>query len=274
MTNVQTNEVPRILAVANQKGGVGKTTTSVNLATALSAIGQRVLLVDLDPQGNASTGLGIKRAGLKNSTYDIIFDDASVEETAHKTRVPNLEVLPSSIHLSGAEIELVNEENREYRLYNALRAATGYDYIIIDCLPSLSLLTLNALIAAHSVVVPLQCEFFALEGLSHLVKTIERVQKNFNEELDIHGVVLTMFDSRNNLSQQVAEDVRDYFGDKVYNSVIPRNVRLSEAPSYGLPAIIYDMTCTGSAAYISLAKEVLRREKKLTGNDQLIKSKA
>jgi len=278
MTNVQpqntTDKAPRILAVANQKGGVGKTTTSVNLATALSAIGQKVLLVDLDPQGNATTGLGIRRAGLRNSTYDIIFDDANINETAQQTRVPNLYVLPSSIHLSGAEIELVNEENREFRLRDALIEATGFDYIIIDCPPSLSLLTLNALIASHSVVVPLQCEFFALEGLSHLVKTIERVQKNFNADLDIHGVVLTMFDKRNNLSQQVAEDVRNHFGDKVYKSVIPRNVRLSEAPSHGLPAIIYDMTCPGAAAYISLAKEILNREEKLTGNNQLIKRKA
>ena len=278
MTNVQpkttADKAPRILAVANQKGGVGKTTTSVNLATALSAIGQKVLLVDLDPQGNATTGLGIRRAGLRNSTYDIIFDDTNINETAQQTRVPNLYVLPSSIHLSGAEIELVNEENREFRLRDALIEATGFDYIIIDCPPSLSLLTLNALIASHSVVVPLQCEFFALEGLSHLVKTIERVQKNFNAELDIHGVVLTMFDKRNNLSQQVAEDVRNHFGDKVYKSVIPRNVRLSEAPSHGLPAIIYDMTCPGAAAYISLAKEILNREEKLTGNNQLIKRKA
>ena len=266
-------KAPRVLAIANQKGGVGKTTTSVNLATALSAIGQKVLLVDLDPQGNASTGLGIKRAGLRHSTYDVIFEDAGVAETAQATRVPNLDVLPSSIHLSGAEVELVNADNREFRLRDALcvssDAGSGYDYIIIDCPPSLSLLTLNAFIAADAVVVPLQCEFFALEGLSHLVKTIERVQKNFNENLCIHGVVLTMYDKRNKLSSQVAEDVRQYFGDKVYNTVIPRNVRLSEAPSFGLPAIIYDMACPGSRAYISLAKEVLKRERNLTGNEQL-----
>jgi chromosome partitioning protein len=261
--------IPRILSVANQKGGVGKTTTSVNLATALSAIGQKVLLVDLDPQGNASTGLGIKRAGLRASTYDVIFEDASIEETIQKTKVPGLDVLPSSIHLSGAEIELVSATRREFRLKQALRQPLGYDYVIIDCPPSLSLLTLNALIASDSVVVPLQCEFYALEGLSHLVKTIERVRKNFNENLNIHGVVLTMFDKRNNLSEAVAKDVRDYFGDTVYKSVIPRNVRLSEAPSYGLPAIVYDMRCPGARAYISLAKEVLKRERKITGNNQL-----
>ena len=266
----QGDKTPRILAVANQKGGVGKTTTSVNLATALSAIGQKVLLVDLDPQGNASTGLGIKRAGLRNSTYDVIFEDADVLETVQQTKVPNLDVLPSSIHLSGAEIELVGEQRREFRLKNALRTSMGYDYVIIDCPPSLGLLTLNAFIAADSIVVPLQCEFYALEGLSHLVKTIERVQSTFNEDLDIHGVVLTMFDRRNKLSAQVAEDVRKYFGDKVYNSVIPRNVRLSEAPSFGLPAIIYDMKSSGARAYISLAKEVLQREKEITGNRQLL----
>lgn len=264
--------IPRILSVANQKGGVGKTTTSVNLATALSAIGQKVLLVDLDPQGNASTGLGIKRAGLRTSTYDVIFEDASVAETVQKTKVPGLDVLPSSIHLSGAEIELVTARRREYRLQESLRVPMDYDYVIIDCPPSLSLLTLNALVASDSVVVPLQCEFYALEGLSHLVKTIERVKKNFNARLEIHGVVLTMFDRRNNLSEAVAQDVRKYFGDKVYKSIIPRNVRLSEAPSYGLPAIIYDMHCPGAKAYISLAKEILRRERKITGNRQLLTS--
>ncbi len=265
-------KIPRILSVANQKGGVGKTTTSVNLATALSAIGQKVLLVDLDPQGNASTGLGIKRAGLRTSTYDIIFEDADVKETIKSTKVPGLDVLPSSIHLSGAEIELVGMSRREYRLQDALKQPLGYDYVIIDCPPSLSLLTLNALVASDAIVVPLQCEFYALEGLSHLVKTIERVQKTFNPDLEIHGVVLTMFDKRNNLSEMVAQDVRKYFDDKVYKTVIPRNVRLSEAPSYGLPAIIYDMRCPGAKAYISLAKEVLKREKEITGNNHLLKS--
>ncbi len=262
------NRIPRILSVANQKGGVGKTTTSVNLATALSAIGKKVLLVDLDAQGNASTGLGISRASLKTSTYDIIFDDVRVEDAVKKTRVPGLDVLPSSVHLSGAEIELVGASRREYRLQEAFRTNLDYDYIIIDCPPSLSLLTLNALVASDSIVVPLQCEFYALEGLSHLVKTIERVQKTFNPRLDIHGVVLTMFDKRNKLSEMVAQDVRKYFGDTVYKTVIPRNVRLSEAPSYGLPAIVYDMKCSGARAYIKLAKEVIAREKKIIGNDQ------
>jgi len=257
------SRIPRILSVANQKGGVGKTTTAVNLATALAAIGKRVMLVDLDSQGNASTGLGIKRAGIKKSTYDVLFDDASVAETVQPTKVPGLFVLPSSIHLSGAEIELVTTEHREYRLQRALRVPLPYDYVVIDCPPSLSLITLNALVASDAIVVPLQCEFFALEGLSHLVKTIERVKKSFNPRLDIHGIVLTMFDKRNNLSDQVADDVRAYFGDKVYKTIIPRNVRLSEAPSFGLPAIVYDMKCPGARAYISLASEILKREKKL-----------
>ena len=256
-------KIPRILSVANQKGGVGKTTTSVNLATALAAIGKQVLLVDLDPQGNASTGLGIKRAGIRKSTYDVLFDDATVAETVQPTKVPGLFVLPSSIHLSGAEIELVTAENREFRLQKSLRVPLPYDYVIIDCAPSLGLLTLNALVASDSIVVPLQCEFYALEGLSHLVKTIERVKKSFNSRLEIHGVVLTMFDKRNRLSEQVAEDVRAHFGDKVYNTIIPRNVRLSEAPSFGLPAIVYDMKCPGARAYISLASEVLKRERKI-----------
>lgn len=258
---------PRIFAVANQKGGVGKTTTSVNLATAMAAVGKKVLIVDLDPQGNASTGLSVRRTQSSASVYDVLFEEAKISETAVATKVPRLSVLPSSVHLSGAEIELVSASNREYRLKQAFDAlyadGLGYDYIIIDCPPSLSLLTLNALVVADSVIVPLQCEFYALEGLSQLVKTIERVRRNFNPALDIHGVVLTMFDGRNNLSNAVAADVRDFFGDKVYNTVIPRNVRLSEAPSYGLPAIIYDMKCRGSQAYIQLAKEVIRREREL-----------
>lgn len=252
---------PRILSIANQKGGVGKTTTAINLATALAAVGKRVLLVDLDPQGNASTGLGVRRSMIRKSSYDLIFDDYQPQDIAVRTRVPNLFVVPSSIHLSGAEIELVNTEDREYRLSRTLGQAIGYDYVIIDCPPSLSLLTLNALVASDSVVVPLQCEFYALEGLSQLVKTIQRVQKSFNPGLDIHGVVLTMYDRRNNLSAQVESDVREYFGDKVYKTIIPRNVRLSEAPSFGLPAIVYDIQCAGAKAYLSLAKEVIKREK-------------
>jgi len=254
---------PRILAVANQKGGVGKTTTSVNLATAMAAVGKKVLLVDLDPQGNASTGLSVRRSNMNASVYDVLFGESNLREAAVPTKVPRLSVLPSSVHLSGAEIELVTTESREYRLKQAFAENGDYDYIVIDCPPSLSLLTLNALVAAHAVVVPLQCEFYALEGLSQLTKTIERVRRQFNPQLDIHGVVLTMFDKRNNLSGAVAADVREFFGDKVYKTVIPRNVRLSEAPSYGLPAIIYDMKCPGAQAYIKLAREVIRRERDL-----------
>lgn len=254
---------PRILAIANQKGGVGKTTTAINLATALCAVGKKVLLIDLDPQGNASTGLGIRRAEIHTSTYDVLFGNVNVADTAVPTKVPGLFVVPSSIHLSGAEIELVNAPRREYRLREALRTALPYDYILIDCPPSLNLLTLNALVATDSIVVPLQCEFYALEGLSHLTKTIERVRKHYNPNLDIHGVVLTMFDKRNNLSGMVASDVRKFFGDKVYDTVIPRNVRVSEAPSFGLPAIVYDMRSPGAQAYIHLAGEVLKRERAL-----------
>lgn len=254
---------PRILAVANQKGGVGKTTTAINLATALAAIGQRVLLLDLDAQGNATTGLGIKRSAITASAYDVLFGDAAVHETAVETKVPRLFVVPSSIHLSGAEIELVTANNREYRLKDALRCSLPFDYVIIDCPPSLSLLTLNALVAAHAIVVPLQCEFYALEGLSHLTKTIERVKKSFNPELEIHGIALTMYDQRNNLTAMVESDVREHFGDKVYKTVIPRNVRLSEAPSFGLPAIVYDMKSSGAQAYIHLASEVIKRERQI-----------
>lgn len=257
---VSVQGVPRVLSVANQKGGVGKTTTAINLSTALCAVGKKVLLLDLDPQGNASTGLGVQRSSLQKSTYDVIFCDSHILDVALETKVPGLSVCPSSIHLSGAEIELVTAERREARLKEALRTSLPYDYVIIDCPPSLNLLTLNALVASDSIVVPLQCEFYALEGLSHLSKTVERVRKHYNPDLDIQGVVLTMFDRRNNLSRMVAEDVRKHFGDKVYKTLIPRNVRLSEAPSYGLPAIVYDMKCPGAQAYIKLAREVLRRE--------------
>lgn len=264
----KTHDHPRLLAVANQKGGVGKTTTAINLATALAAVGKRVLIVDLDPQGNASTGLGVRRSMIRVSAYDVLFGDASVEDAAVKTKVPRLSVVPSSVHLSGAEIELVTAHNREYRLKDALRRPLmskdgPYDYVILDCPPSLNLLTLNALVAVDSVIVPLQCEFYALEGLSHLTKTVERVRKQFNPRLDIHGVVLTMYDQRNNLTAMVERDVRQFFGDKVYKTVIPRNVRLSEAPSYGLPAIVYDMKCAGAQAYIHLASEVIKRERQL-----------
>lgn len=261
-------QFPRMLAVANQKGGVGKTTTAINLATALCAVGQKVLLIDLDPQGNASTGLGVRRSMIRNSVYDVLFESVDVQEAAVPTKVPGLSVVPSSIHLSGAEIELVTAENREFRMKNALHCSLPYDYVIVDCPPSLNLLTLNALVAVQGLVVPLQCEFYALEGLSHLTKTVQRVRKKFNPSLDIQGVVLTMFDQRNNLSRMVEADVREHFGDKVYKTVIPRNVRLSEAPSFGLPAIVYDMKCAGAQAYIRLAKEIIKREKEYTANEQ------
>lgn len=262
------NQVPRILAVANQKGGVGKTTTAINLATAMAAVGKNVLLVDLDPQGNASTGLGIRRSRIVKSVYDLLFNECLLEDAAMGCRVPRLSVVPSSIHLSGADIELVTEKRREWRLRDSLKVEMPYEYVIIDCPPSLNLLTLNAMVAADSVLVPMQCEFYALEGLSHLSKTIERIRAHFNPALDIHGVVLTMFDKRNNLSAMVADDVRKFFGDKVYKTVIPRNVRLSEAPSFGLPAIVYDMSCPGARAYIDLASEVLKREKAILKNQQ------
>ncbi len=252
---------PKIFAVANQKGGVGKTTTSVNLATALAACGKDVLLVDLDPQGNASTGLGVPRGANLKTTYHLLFNESDVKNAAIETKIPHLSLLPSSMHLAGAEIELVNEKERESRLYKHLRGCTSYDYIVIDCPPSLSLLTINAFVASHAVIVPLQCEFYALEGLSQLTKTIERVQKHFNPTLTIHGILLTMYDARNKLSMQVARDVRGHFGKRVYKTIIPRNVRLSEAPSYGLPAIIYDTRCSGAQAYIRLASEIIRREK-------------
>jgi chromosome partitioning protein len=253
---------PRILAIANQKGGVGKTTTAVNLATALAAANLQILLFDLDPQGNASTGLGIPRQARSCSSYDILIGNKAVASAAVPTKVPHLSVVPASVDLSGAEIELVATERREYQLRDALKTAElPFDYVLIDCPPSLGLLTLNALVAARAVLVPLQCEFYALEGLSHLVRTIERVKRHLNPTLEIQGVVLTMFDKRNNLSDLVAADVRDHFGDKVYETVIPRNVRVSEAPSHGKPVLLYDFRCPGAQAYVHLAGEVLRRER-------------
>ncbi|HSK39194.1 MAG TPA: AAA family ATPase [Arenibaculum sp.] len=253
----------RVIAIANQKGGVGKTTTALNLATALAAVGKRVLIMDLDPQGNASTGLGIDRQQRGIGTYDVLFDEKRVEDAAFPTHVPNLSIVTATVDLSGAEIELVNAERREFRLRIALaNSALNYDYVMIDCPPALGLLTLNALVASDAVMVPLQCEFYAQEGLSHLVRTIERVKRAFNPGLDIHGVVLTMFDKRNNLSDMVAADVRGFFGDKVYDTMIPRNVKVSEAPSHGKPVLIYDLRCPGSQAYVQLAGEVLKREKK------------
>jgi chromosome partitioning protein len=255
---------PRIVAVANQKGGVGKTTTAINLATALAAVGKRVLVLDLDPQGNASTGLGIGREARRVGSYEVLLDALPIAEAVTHTDVPGLHIVPATIDLSGAELELVDVERREYRLRSALEAlGPAYDYVLVDCPPALGLLTLNALVAADKVLVPLQCEFLALEGLSMLVRTIERVRAALNPRLALQGIVLTMFDSRNNLSTLVEDDVRGYFGAMVYDTVIPRNVRISEAPSHGKPVLLYDVGCTGSRAYIHLAGEMLRREEGL-----------
>jgi chromosome partitioning protein len=261
----------RILAVSNQKGGVGKTTTAINLGTALAAIGERVLIVDMDPQGNASTGLGVPRETRRITIYDVIVDGRSVHDAAVPTAVPGLDIIPADADMSGVEIELSQADRRSYRLRDAL-AGQGqdgsagydphpYDYVLIDCPPSLNLLTLNAMAAADGVLVPLQCEFFALEGLTQLMKTIEMVRQSLNPNLEIQGLVLTMYDRRNALSGQVAADVRAHFGEKVYEAVIPRNVRVSEAPSFGKPVLIYDLKCTGSQAYLRLAKEVVGRER-------------
>jgi chromosome partitioning protein len=256
----------RVLAVSNQKGGVGKTTTAINLGTALAAIGEKVLIVDMDPQGNASTGLGVPRETRRVTIYDVIVDGRPVDDSAVETAVPGLWIIPADADMSGVEIELSQQERRSYRLRDALAAqgrdgAGRYDYVLIDCPPSLNLLTLNAMAAADAVLVPLQCEFFALEGLTQLMKTIEMVRQNLNTSLEIQGLVLTMYDRRNALSGQVAADVRSHFGDKVYDAVIPRNVRVSEAPSFGKPALIYDLKCAGSQAYLRLAREVVAREK-------------
>ncbi len=252
------------IAVANQKGGVGKTTSAINLATALAASGHRVLLVDLDPQGNASTGLGIKQAQRQRSSYDVLIDRDGVAEAAVATEIPLLDVLPATVDLSGAEIELVELEERTHRLRHAFQRATrSWEIVLIDCPPSLGLLTINAMVAADALLVPLQCEFFALEGLSQLLNTVERIRSRFNPSLSILGVALTMYDRRNRLTEQVANDVRAVLGQVVFDTVIPRNVRLSEAPSHGLPALIYDHKCSGSEAYMALARELIRRLPKM-----------
>jgi chromosome partitioning protein len=259
----------RILAIANQKGGVGKTTTAINLGTALAAVGERVLIIDLDPQGNASTGLGIQRHSGQISTYHVLMGEHSLNAAIVPSGIPRLDCAPSTMDLLGAELELAEIERKTYRLFDALHSLTRpegearYSYVIADCPPSLNLLTINALCAADAVLVPLQCEFFALEGLSQLLKTVDRVHANLNPRLSVQGVVLTMFDRRNSLSEQVAQDVREVLGEKVYQTVIPRNVRVSEAPSYGKPVLLYDNACSGSQAYIRLASEIIRREREL-----------
>jgi chromosome partitioning protein len=259
----------RILVMANQKGGVGKTTTAINLGTALAAIGEHVLIIDLDPQGNASTGLGIDRKARVGSTYEMLIGERSLREVVTATAVPRLLIAPSSMDLLGVELEISGDADRSYKLQKALRTFAASEaadelsratYVLIDCPPSLNLLTINALAAADAVVVPLQCEFFALEGLSQLLTTVEQVRRTLNPALTIHGVVLTMFDSRNSLAGQVVADVRAHMGDKVYETVIPRNVRISEAPSHGKPALLYDLKCAGSQAYLRLASEVIQRE--------------
>jgi chromosome partitioning protein len=260
----------RVLAVANQKGGVGKTTTAINLGTALAAIGEQVLIVDLDPQGNASTGLGIDRRSRRYSTYDILIGEAGLRDAVVQTAVPRLHIVPSTMDLSGLELEIGQARDRAFRLRNALAPlntpapeAVSFSYVLVDCPPSLNLLTVNAMAAAHAILVPLQCEFFALEGLSQLLKTVDQVREQLNPGLTIHGIVLTMYDARNNLSGQVVADVREFMGSKVYETIIPRNVRVSEAPSYGKPVLVYDLKCSGSEAYLRLAAEIIQREQEL-----------
>ena len=260
---------PRVLAIANQKGGVGKTTTAINLGTALAAIGETVLIVDLDPQGNASTGLGIERALREHSTYDVLMDEMPLAEVAQETAVPRLYLAPSTLDLLGVELEIAAFPDRSFRLRKAIAGLQDsptepyFTYVLFDCPPSLNLLTINAMASSHAVLVPLQCEFFALEGLSQILETVERVRRGLNPDLAIHGIVLTMFDGRNKLAIQVVEDVRAHMGETVYNTVIPRNVRISEAPSHGKPALLYDLNCAGSQAYLRLASEIIQRERLL-----------
>jgi chromosome partitioning protein len=261
---------PRVLAIANQKGGVGKTTTAINLGTALAAIGEHVLIVDLDPQGNASTGLGIDRRNRQYSTYDVLTGEAALRDAILPTAVPQLSISPSTLDLSGLEMEIGQHRDRAFRLRSALAPLNGgrpgvpdFSYVLVDCPPSLNLLTVNAMAAANAILVPLQCEFFALEGLSQLLKTVDQVRDSLNADLIIHGIVLTMHDARNNLSNQVVADVRKHMGSKVYDTIIPRNVRVSEAPSHGKPVLVYDLKCVGSEAYLRLATEIIQREKEL-----------
>ena len=258
----------RVLVMANQKGGVGKTTTAINLGTALAAIGERVLIIDLDPQGNASTGLGIDRKNRIASSYHMLIGERTLRDVISPTAVPRLFIASSTMDLLGVELEIAGDVDRSYKLRNALRTFSASEeanperisYVLIDCPPSLNLLTINALAAADSVVVPLQCEFFALEGLSQLLTTVDQVRRSLNPALTIHGIVLTMYDPRNSFAGQVVADVRAFMGDKVYQTVIPRNVRVSEAPSHGKPALLYDLKCAGSQAYLKLASEVIQRE--------------
>ena len=249
----------KIYSIINQKGGVGKTTTTINLGTAMAACGANVLIIDMDPQGNLSTGMGVEKGKREKGVYNILIDNLSINDAVIKTEIPNLNLIPSNDDLLGIDIELSNESDRVMRLKKALEDLNSYDYILLDCPPSLSLLTLNALVASTGALVPLQAEFYALEGLSQLLKTIEDIKNSVNHNLMLEGVIITMFDGRNNLSNQVEQDVRSYLGTEVFTTKIPRNIRLSEAPSHGLPALIYDHKCSGSAAYINLAREVLNK---------------